>query len=73
MLLGRCLMHGYEILEQHAVHEDISTTNFAKKNTSRSIVEEAHVMERGEILVPQHEAEGKMVKTSTATKTQPAE
>jgi hypothetical protein len=49
VLLSRCLMHSCKILEQHTVYEDVPTTNFAKKDTSGSIVEEANVMERGEI------------------------
>ena len=73
VLLNRCLRHGCEILEQHAVYEDIPTTNFVKKDASRSIVEKANVIEGGKIIVPKHEAQGKMVKTSTAAKTQPAE
>ena len=42
-LRGR-LRLGCEILEQHAVYEDVPTTNFAKKDASHSIVEEANVI-----------------------------
>jgi hypothetical protein len=44
LLLSRCLLYGCEILEQHVVHEDVPTTNFVKKDTSSSIVEEANVI-----------------------------
>jgi hypothetical protein len=50
LLLSRYLVPGREILKQHPVHEDVSTTNFAKKNVSRSIVEEANVMQRSKVL-----------------------
>ena len=33
LLLNRCLMHGCEILEQHAMDEDVPTTNFVKKDS----------------------------------------
>src|SRR5262245_5472685 len=43
LLLNRCLRHGYEILQQHTVYEDIPTTNFPKKDASCRIGEEAYI------------------------------
>jgi hypothetical protein len=37
-------MQGCEILEQHAVDEDVPTTNFAQKDASCRIVEKANVI-----------------------------
>jgi hypothetical protein len=56
-LRGR-LRLGCEILEQHAVHEDVSTTDFAQKDASSSIVEEANVIQRGEKRGPRPGATG---------------
>jgi len=44
LLLSRCLRHCREILEQHAMHEDVPTANFAKKDASSSMVKEANVI-----------------------------
>ena len=40
LLLSRCLILGCKILEQHAVYENVPTTDFVKKDASRGIVEE---------------------------------
>ena len=55
---------GGEILEQHAMYENVPTTNLAKKDASSSIVEETNVIERSVIMVPKYQTQGKMVKTS---------
>src|SRR5262245_41410703 len=44
LLLNRCLRHGYEILQQHTVYEDLPTTNFPKKDASCRIGEETHIL-----------------------------
>ena len=53
------------------MHKDVSPADFAQEAMGSSLVEEANVIERGEIVVPKYQAQGQMVQTSTATATQP--